>query len=39
MLPRCGYTYTVGPQLYMPVTASDGMKSSTRRPSELYRRS
>jgi hypothetical protein len=39
MLPRCGNAYTVGPQLYMPVTSPDGVKSCTRRPSELYSRS
>jgi hypothetical protein len=39
MLPRCGYAYTVGPQLYRPATAAAGVKSSIRRPSELYSRS
>ena len=32
MLPRCGNAYTVGPQLYMPVTSAAGVKSSIRRP-------
>ena len=39
MLPRCGYAYTVGPQLYSPATSAAGVKSSIRRPSELYSRS
>ena len=39
MLPRCGYAYTVGPQLYRPATSAAGAKSSIRRPSELYSRS
>ena len=39
MLPRCGNAYTVGPQLYMPVTSAAGVKSSIRRPSELNSRS
>src|SRR5882762_9951715 len=39
MLPRCGYAYTVGPQLYRPATSAAGVKSSIRRPSELYSRS
>src|SRR2546423_7531233 len=39
MLPRCGYAYTVGPQLYRPATAAAGVKASIRRPSELYSRS
>src|SRR5262249_5907235 len=39
MLPRCGYAYTVGPQLYRPATAAAGVKSSIRRPSALYSRS
>src|SRR6185437_3006348 len=33
------YAYTVGPQLYRPATAAAGVKSSIRRPSELYSRS
>src|SRR6478752_472888 len=39
MLTRCRYAYTVGPQLYRPATAVAGVKSSIRRPSELYSRS
>ena len=33
MFPRCGNAYTVGPQLFTPVTAPDGVKSAIRRPA------